>query len=93
MSNPYRLDPEALRAKQKEKLEQKFVTLQDDSAKPPPTIGTSAFQSILFGPTAGQPSRDSSSQRSSWTKRLFLGAVFLGLAGLMVRAFLHQLMR
>jgi hypothetical protein len=91
MSNPYRLDPESLKAKQKEKQEQKLITLQDDSAKPPPTIGTSAFQSILFGPGAGQPSRDSTQQRTSWGKKLLLVTVFVGLVLLVLKAFLHHL--
>jgi len=56
MTNPYQLDPEAMKRKSTLVQEEKLVTLKDDSTQPPPTIGTPSWMSILGGPALGQPS-------------------------------------
>jgi len=55
MRNPYRLDPEALRAITLQVQEQRLITLRDDASRPPPTLGTPSWQGSLFGPWLGQP--------------------------------------
>jgi hypothetical protein len=56
MSNPYSIDPDALRQKQRTAREEQHIALRDDNTRLPPSVGTSAFQNIIFGPAAGQPS-------------------------------------
>ena len=70
MTNPYQIDPEAMKRKSTLVQEEKLVTLRDDSTQPPPTIGTPSWMSILGGPALGQPgSRHTTFQHQ---ERLFL---------------------
>jgi len=90
MGDPYRIDPRRMRAQEREASERQVITLQDDSAKPPPTVGTAPWQAILFGPALGQPSGEES-RVSPWFGRILLalvvGAGVLGLVRLLNRGF------
>ena len=55
MVNLYQIDPKALKARTREAQEQLLITLQDDSTRPPPTLGTPPWQGSIFGPWLGQP--------------------------------------
>jgi hypothetical protein len=70
MDSPYRIDPEALANKQRAAQQEKLITLKDDSARPPSTIGTSPLQGILMGPAAGQPSNAVGEVKPGWGKIL-----------------------
>lgn len=69
MNNPYSLNPRAFDSRRKTAQEEKLITLKDDSTQPPPTVGSSAFQGIMFGPAAMQPSKSSDDVEPSWGKR------------------------
>jgi len=91
MNDPYKLDPKALRAKTRQASEEHLVTLQDDSSKPPPTIGTAPWQGIIFGPAFGQPSAQletpSTLAKIIWRVALVAGALAVLVA--LVRALIH----
>jgi hypothetical protein len=84
MRNPYAVDP----GKQVPLKEQAVVTLKDDTARPPATIGKPIWQSLLFGSALGQPSGDEP-RRASRSLRilgaLLLAVLLLGLAVAAVR--------
>lgn len=86
--NPYRIDPKRNRARVREAAEHRVVTLQDESTKPPPTIGTAPWQGILFGPAFGQPST-APSRRLGLGAKLLLGLFALALVLLVARALLR----
>jgi len=85
MENPYKLDPESLKAKQRTMQEDRLITLKDDSSRPPPTIGVESFQGIMFGPAAGQPSSDYSDSKPSWGKKILGYLIWFWVAALVVR--------
>lgn len=85
MENPYKLNPESLKAKQRTMQEERLITLKDDSTRPPPTIGVEPLQGILFGPAAGQPSSDTSEAKASWGKKLLIFIFWLWVAVIVVR--------
>lgn len=74
MGNPYKIDPEAFREKRKTAKQEYLISLQDDSAHPPPTVNSSSFQGIFFGPAAGQPSKANDDTQTGWGK--VLGKIF-----------------
>ncbi len=86
MNDLYRIDPKALEARRREAQETHVVTLQEDAVKPPPTVGTSPWQAILFGPALGQPSGELR-RTSPW-----VGRVLLALAGAAALAWLVRLL-
>ena len=65
--------------------EEKLIALQPEPRPMAPTIGTSSFQSLFFGPAAGQPSQASFDQRPSLGKKIFLLVLSLGLMFVAVR--------
>jgi len=77
MTNPYQIDPEALKRKSILAQEEKLVTLQDDSAQPPPTIGTPSWMSILGGPALGQPGSRHTTFQHDEVPFLFSGRFWL----------------
>jgi hypothetical protein len=56
MENPYTPDPKRLKQQTAQVQEQQLIALQDDSTKPPPTIATPSWMSIIGSPFLGQPS-------------------------------------
>lgn len=84
MHSPYAIDPE----KRLPASEKALVTLKDDTARPPATIGKPIWQSLLFGSALGQPS-NGSPRRASRSLRilgwLLLGALALGLIAVAMR--------
>lgn len=84
MGDPYRIDPAQLKAREREASQLHVVTLQDDSAKPPPTVGTAPWQGILFGPAVGQPSGEES-RVSPWVGRILLALAAVALVAGIVR--------
>lgn len=77
MTNPYQIDPEAMKGKSTLAQEEKLVTLQDDSTQPPPTIGTPSWMSILGGPALGQPSSHHTTFQHGEAPFLFSGRFWL----------------
>ncbi|WP_291270866.1 hypothetical protein [Geothrix sp.] len=95
MTNPYRIDPEAMKQKSTLAQEKKLVTLQDDSDHPPPTIGTASWMSILGGPALGQPSsRHTTFQHDDapflFSGRFWLGVGFVGFVLYIIKAALFR---
>lgn len=69
MDNPYQPRPDSLEAHRRRVNEEVVITLKDDSARPPATIG-SGWQGMILGPAAGQPGGNSSDIKPRWGKRL-----------------------
>lgn len=85
MTDLYKIDPEAMKARTRQASEEHLVTLQDDSTKPPPTIGTAPWQGIIFGPAFGQPVGEiTKSTRVTW--KIILGILGLIMAISIVQA-------
>jgi hypothetical protein len=80
MTNPYQLDPDALKRRATQAQEEKLITVQDDSTQPPPTIGTPSWMSIIGGPAMGQPSSRHTTFQHAERRFLFSGRFWL-LAG------------
>lgn len=95
MTNPYQLDPEAMKRKSTLVQEEKLVTLRNDSTQPPPTIGTPSWMGILGGPALGQPgSRHTTFQHTEasflFSSRFWLIAAFAGFVLYIIKAALFR---
>ncbi len=69
MENPYQPRPDSLEAHRRRVNEEVLVTLKDDTARPPATIGT-GWQSMILGPSAGQPGGNARDIKPGWGKRV-----------------------
>lgn len=90
MENPYRPHPEAYGERRKTAQQEQLISLKDDSAKPPPTIGSGGLQGILFGGAASQPSKAGDDIQPGWGK-LLLRIAFWVLALAIAKSFFVRL--
>ena len=70
MDNPYQPKPGSLEAHRRRVNEEQLVILQDDSPRPPTTIGLQGWQGMILGASSGQPSKASGDIKPGWGKRL-----------------------
>ena len=72
--------------------EEHLITLQDDTTRPPPTIGTPSWMSIIGGPSLGQPSGNTSSlDHSPATSRFWSWLWLILLFGFLVAIFVRAI--
>ena len=76
MPDTQQIDPKELIKKARQASERQVITLQEDSRRPPPTIGMAPWQSILFGPASGQPSGEAQ-ESTPLILKILLGIVLL----------------
>ena len=96
MENPYKIKrPSDVNTGQLQ--EKELVTIKDDSTKPPPTVGTPSWMSIIMGPAVGQPGSDmetfehseSSRGRFMFSLRFWLLLIVVAVIGFFVYAFVR----
>jgi hypothetical protein len=85
MDNPYKIkNPSDAHPGQLQ--EEQLISLKDDSIKPPPTVGTPSYMSIIMGPAVGQPGSDvntfehshKSSKGRNWSRLKIILLLLLG---------------
>ncbi len=75
--NPYQPNPDSLESHRRRVQHERLVTLQDDSARPPATLGLQPWQSMILGPSSGQPSKASRDIKPGWGKRILRVAFWI----------------